>query len=251
MRPFIGASGASFEQAGQRLTKRCHNAIEQATWLRMASVLPLVDGVRCVEVYAVDANSYTMEHITGHLATVEPSTQVTRALFAQIGKWRGIRPANNATWDSYLDRLQEHCDDANSEILRTALNIITLSEPFPESFNHGDITYENVLIQPDNAYCLIDPNYSPGLYQSFILDFGKMLQSTHTRYHALFNTNTGINLGMHDELLCGLLREAGHYHQALLACLTHIIRLAKYRRDEINKVETLAQELLGELKCLS
>lgn len=251
MRPFVGASGAAFEQAGQRLTKRCRNAIEQATWLRMASVLPLVDGVRCVDVYAVDAHSYTMEHITGHLATVEPSTQVTRTLYAQVNKWSEIPPTNNATWDSYLDRLREHCDDADSETLRRALAYISASEPFPASFNHGDLTYENVLIQPDNAYCLIDPNHSPGLYQSFMLDFGKMLQSTHTDYHAAFNTNTGINLTMHDHTLCDLLRNAGHYQQALLACLTHIIRLAKYRRDEITKVEALAQRLLEELKCSS
>lgn len=247
--PFAGASGAHFTQVGQRLVKRCHNAVEQATWLRMASVLPLEAGLRCVEVYAVTADAYTMEHVTGHLATAEPGTKATRTLYAQVERWRHIPPITNATWPGYLARLEEHCQIANNATVWEAYRYVT-SQPSPtQSFNHGDLTYENVLIQSDNDYCLIDPNYSPGLFQSYILDYGKMLQSTHTDYHAIFNSNVGINLGMNDNTLCGLLRNAGHYHQALTACLTHVIRLAKYHTAEIDKVEALAGTILEELSC--
>ena len=108
-----------------------------------------------------------------------------------------------------------------------------------------------MLIQADTSCCLIDPNHSPGLYQSYALDYGKMLQSTHTDYHATFNSNIGINLAMNDATLVTLLRNGGHYHGALLACLTHIIRLAKYHLTEIEKVEALAKPLLEELACTS
>ena len=251
MRQYVGASNARFQQVGQRLIKTCDNAIEQATWLRMASVLPLEPGLRCVEVYAADATSYTMEHVTGHLATAEPGTRVTRTLYAQVDRWRRIPTTTTATWDSYLARLEQHCRLARSGVLWRALETVKAEPPPPPSFNHGDLTYENVLIQADTSCCLIDPNHSPGLYQSYALDYGKMLQSTHTDYHATFNSNIGINLAMNDATLVTLLRNGGHYHGALLACLTHIIRLAKYRLTEIEKVEALAKPLLEELACTS
>jgi hypothetical protein len=251
MRSFIGASGAQFEQSGQVLIKRCHNAFEQAAWLRTASILPLEDGVRCVEVYAADADAYMMEHITGHLATEEPTTQVTHTLYAQVNRWRYIPPTSNATWHQYLDRLEDHCAVAQSATLWDAYAIICHHKGLTPSFNHGDLTYENIVIQSDNTLVLIDPNFAPNIYQSFILDYGKMLQSTHTDYHRIFKSNTGINLEMQDEALCHLLKAAGHYEDALLACLSHVVRLAKYRLTEIDKVEALAQPLIRELTCTS
>lgn len=248
--PFVGASGASFTRTGQRLTKTCDNAVEQATWLRMAAVLPLEERLRCVEVYAVTANDYTMEHVTGHLATVEPSTNTTRTLYAQVGRWRQIPPITNATWDGYLDRLRSHCAAAKSRVLWGAYALLEGERAPAASFNHGDLTYENVVIQSDTCW-LIDPNYSPGLFQSYVLDYGKMLQSTHTAYHAIFNRNVGTNLAHHDATLCGLLRAEGQYRASLVACLSHVIRLAKYNLGAIDKVEALTEPLLEELTCSS
>lgn len=251
MRDFVGASNARFQQVGQRLTKTCDNAIEQATWLRMAAVLPLEPGLRCVGVHAATATDYTMEHVTGHLATVEPGTHVTRTLYAQVERWRRIPTTTQATWGSYLVRLEAHCRLARSDVLWAALDVVKGEPPPPPSFNHGDLTYENVLIQSDTTYCLIDPNYSPSLYQSYALDYGKMLQSTHTAYHATFNSNVGADLATCDATLVHLLRAGGHYRYSLVACVTHVIRLAKYRQNEIHKVEALAKPLLEELTCTS
>lgn len=251
MRAFIGASGAQFEHSGQTLIKRCSNAFEQAAWLRTASILPLEQGVRCVEVYAADADAYMMEHITGHLATEEVGTRVTNTLYAQVNRWRYIPPTANATWNQYLDRLEDHCAVAQSATLWDAYAVVSTHKPLGASFNHGDLTYENVVIQSDNTLVLIDPNFAPNIFQSYLLDYGKMLQSTHTDYHRTFKSNTGINLEMQDAQLCYLLKADGHYQEALLACLSHIIRLAKYRLNEIDKVEALAQPLIRELTCTS
>lgn len=251
MRDFIGASGAHFEHNGQTLIKRCPNAFEQASWLRTASILPLEEGVRCVQVYAADADAYLMEHITGHLGTEEPTTNITDRLYAQINRWRYIPPTSNATWDNYLERVKHHCITVQSATLWDAYSVLAAHKPFTPSFNHGDLTYENVLIQSDNTLVLIDPNSAPNIYQSFILDYGKMLQSTHTAYHNTFKSNIGNNLDMQDATLTRHLKQDGHYEDALTACLSHIIRLAKYRLEEINKVEALAFALMKELQCIS
>lgn len=243
-----GASGATLNQFGDLVRKSCNDALEQVQWFREAKYYETVDGIRIIDVYEHGLRWYTMQHISGHIATHEPQTVFIERMYEQINHWRTIYPTTNGTWSSYINRLYEHAETTKSHLLHIAVEMVEAYEPFEQSFCHGDLTLENILIDHNGDAWLIDPNRKDDLFQSWILDCGKLLQSTHTQYHRLFNSHAGLQLRKHDAVLCELLRADKVYEQALVGCLTHIIRLCKYRQNEIDKVELLAFTLMKELQ---
>ena len=246
-----GSSGAVLLQQGDFVTKVSDATDREVAWLTQAQAIGFVDGVERVGLRDVGVGRYTMRHIVGHLATHEPTTAVVTRLYGQTKEWAKVAATSNATWHSYIKRLHEHAIIADSSIITGAVQLLANSKPLPSTFCHGDLTLENVIIGFDGVAVLIDPNYSTDLFQSWLLDCGKLLQSTHTDYHAIFDSNASVCLAQQDKALCELLIADGIYIDSLVACLSHIIRLAKYKRTEIDAVETLAMRLIGELECLS
>ena len=246
-----GASGASLKQQGDLVTKSCTDALEQVRWFADARKFGFVDGVSAVNIYWNSIRTYTMNHVTGHVATHEPQTVYLERIYEQVRYWGDLYPMNFATWQSYIDRLYEHAETTTSHIIRQAVEVIEQSPELDQSFCHGDLTLENIIIDHDGTAWLIDPNSNGSLYQSWILDCGKLLQSTHTDYHRIFDSHAGVNLRKHDAMLKEMLVADGIYRPALVACLSHIVRLCKYRKDEIDKVEELAVPLMMELEWTS
>lgn len=246
-----GWSGAVLRQEGDHITKVCDDASQQVQWFKEANRFGMVDGIRTVDIYWHNIRRYTMNHVVGHLATHEPQTTFISRLYEQIKHWQSVYPLNFATWDSYVQRLYEHAETTDSSLIFQAVEMVEQCKPLEQSFCHGDLTLENMIVDASGDVWLIDPNFGGNLYQSWLLDAGKLLQSTHTRYHELMGSNAGVTLRKHDQILRGRLERDGVYQDALVACLTHIIRLCKYQPDRIDAVEALALPLMKELAWIS
>lgn len=239
-----GASGAFVNLNGDRVSKICNDAFFQVEWFGLAAQHGLVAGVRVPAAELLALREYHMEFIRGHCATSEPSVMFLETLLKQVMVWRDSPPQTAGSWDSYIERLEEHVKIGDTGEMREALSLVQAAEQLPASFCHGDFTLENILIESDGTCVLLDPNHKRGLFQSYVLDLGKLLQSTHARYHEVFLSHHGVDLSRHDALLISYLKKEGLWREALLACISHVIRLRKYRPEP---ERPLADEMLSKL----
>ena len=221
------------------------DADDQITWLARAAAGPLVPGVRPVRVLERTTGGYLMERIPGPVLADESDVsginRRTSLVLAQVEAWSSMPADNDAAWETYLERLERH-GAGHGGAVRRALDAVRDIEPFPRSWCHGDLTLENVLCGEDDTV-LIDPNYSRTLYQSHVLDYGKILQSTRTPFHRAISVRAGAltEAGRTAETF---LRERGLYHLALQACLTHAVRLVRHWPGYQHEIEDLIEGVL-------
>ena len=244
-----GASGAGINLCGDYVIKNCRDAEHQVDWFVKAKRHGLKKGVRLPYTDLEDPKTYRMEFIRGHMATAEPTVLFIDTLLSQITHWSHIPSDSNASWDDYLHRIEEHVRVGLSCEMKSAFSYLENMDPFPASFCHGDLTFENVLIESDGTLVLIDPNFKPNLYQSYMLDVGKLLQSTLADYHKVFGSNFAIDLSRHTtHLLKRVSHEVGdalYEKRARASLISHIVRLRKYRpASQRPIVDNLLAELL-------
>jgi hypothetical protein len=246
-----GNSGALLQFSGDYVLKSCPNAVQQCEWFSYAQSAGLVDGVRLPYVELVNDESYRIEYVRGYSATQITSVQDFARLVKLVEYW-GSQPAvTKANWLSYLVRLEKHVRVSNSPEMEAALDIACRYN-LPGSFNAGDLTLENVLVEDSGEMVLIDPNYDPGLFQSWLLDFGKLLQSTHSDYHRVFNSSPGADPQPLFQYLRSYLQDRNLWELALVAELTHVMRLRKYRpENERWLVDKILGNLIAEIQELS
>jgi hypothetical protein len=239
-----GSSGASLTFCGDFVLKRCADAANQHDWFRLASTTHLCEGIYLPRTQLQDQASYLVEFIQGTCATAFSSTQIIDKLCDQIDAWRNHSSQSVSTWNNYLDRLEDHARTAQSAIVSSAVEFIKTQEPFPASFGHGDLTLENVIVAPSGKIFLIDPNNKPDVFQSWLLDYGKLLQSIHADYHRVFSSHAGVDPA---PLLAHVRSRLGGrlFQQAINAEITHLIRLRKYRspREAVAVDGLIAQNL--------
>lgn len=227
----MGSSGAILSARGDFVTKYCSDARCQAEWFSVASTLGLPDGVVTPEISFVGDDFYTMEFIEGHEATREPSLRAIELMVKTCEVFSSCPQRTTGDWESYLCRLEDHVRCGDSPVMRESMSHVEKSDPLVPSFCHGDLTLENTLVS-DSAVVLIDPNFKPGLFQSYLLDFGKILQSTHAHYHRVFDSHNGVRLTRHAAWVEARLKRTAEWKQAVLAAVSHIIRLRKYQPPE-------------------
>jgi thiamine kinase-like enzyme len=240
-----GASGAGLKLTGDIVTKTCKDATEQHNWFCHAESIGTIRGVRLPKTFLETAERYKIEFIEGHEATRDQSLKPLQTCLNQILAWSHCKPQANGAWDGYLTRLEDHVRLANSREIKCAHALLARTTPFPATFCHGDLTLENVLIaNSDQQLVVIDPNFKQGLFQSYILDIGKLLQSTHAGYHRVFRSHLGVDLSRHDRWLVSELKRLDLWEQSHLACISHLIRLRKYRPEsERHLVDQLIKTL--------
>ena len=242
-----GNSGASLNFAGDYVLKECSNAKDQCEWFGYAQSAGLVDGVVLPYVELVTPTSYKIEYVSGYSATQITSVQDLQRLVNLIEHWRKQPASNTASWQSYLLRLEDHVRVSNSPEMEAAFELVSHYE-LPSSFSHSDLTLENVLVRNNGEMVLIDPNFAPGLFQSWLLDYGKLLQSTHSDYHRIFNSSPGADPEPLLQYLRSHLQSIGHWELAQIAEISHLMRLRKYRAsEEWPKVDGILERLMGEI----
>lgn len=244
-----GASGANLSLKGDWAVKTCSDAIEQVSWFAHAKRIGLTSGVRLPNTILEESNKYRIEFIEGHEATKDYSLGPLKVCFHQVMSWSKQKAESNGTWDGYLARLEDHVKVASSPEMKAAMIYLEKAKEPPSSFCHGDFTLENILIaNRDQKMVIIDPNFKTGLFQSFILDLGKLLQSTHANYHLIFDSHHGVNLSRHDLWLTDQIKRLDLWELSYAACISHIVRLRKYRPDsQQHLVDQLLSSLLKEL----
>ena len=242
-----GSSGATLDFSGDFIRKKCKDAAEQCDWFRTASRYTLVPGIRLPQTTCVSSSEYDIEFVEGVCGTQIESTRLIDTLVDQTLLWSKVPSTRTADWASYKDRLQsEHVTLADSDIVRRTFEILDEIEPLPSSFSHGDLTLENIIVENNGGIVLIDPNFKQNLFQSYVLDLGKLLQSVHSDYHRLFNSHPG---GDPAPLCAHLRQRLGQplWTQALAAEMSHVVRLRKYRpSDQWPEVDRLLTRLLAE-----
>ncbi len=242
-----GSSGATLDFSGDFIRKKCKDAGEQCEWFRIASRYTLAPSVRLPQTICVSDSDYDIEFIEGVCGTQIESTRLIDTLVDQVFLWSKLPASRHTDWGSYKERLHlEHVSLTDSEIVRRTFDFLDEIVPLPSSFSHGDLTLENIIVENNGGIVLIDPNFKTNLFQSYVLDLGKLLQSVHSDYHRLFNSHPGCDPAP----LCAHLRQRlgkPLWTQALAAEISHVIRLRKYRPSaQWPTVDRLLGQLLAE-----
>ena len=188
---------------------------------------------------------YLMEFVSGHTALHDTGTWAIRRMLAQALRWQRVLPATTGTWDNYIARLEDHTRHAQSKAMSLAQAWVEDRRALQTSFCHGDMTLENAIVRNGTEQVvLIDPNFKTGLFQSFSLDLGKLLQSTHAKYHSVFQ-DIHVDLRRHDLWLQKQLRKRDLWDDAYTALVSHVMRFRKYRPSlQHSKVDDLLIHLI-------
>lgn len=239
----------SLARTAEGIVKETDDAVNQVAWLQYVDKTITVDGLRPVKVLKSTRGRYVMEFVHGSVLADVPDTEIMHksilCLLAQIETWRESPSDNDTSWAEYIERLYSHAVYVGSRTGMQAVDIVAAGTPFARSWCHGDMTLENILVDT-NGVTMIDPNYQSDLYQSYMLDYGKILQSTHTSFHAEISPRYG-NLGYAREIVENHLRERDQYTDALRACLSHVVRLLSHWPAHTYHVEAIIQNLMRTL----
>jgi hypothetical protein len=241
---------------GDWVRKTCADAREQHSWFNLAREQRLAPGLYIPFSQYLHDSTYRVEKISGF-----PGTQIQRfsyifPILEQVEIWSRVPARRTNSLESYLDRINDaHVKGAGSQLMADAMDFLyanVTEEEFPPSFCHGDLTLENIILTTDDRLAIIDPNFKEDLYQSFVLDYGKILQSIHSNYHIRFNSCPGADQRWMYGRVKRYLEMRGCLKGALLAEISHIMRLRKYRpENQRADVDSLLGELLASCQLMA
>ena len=227
-----GSSGSDLTLKGDWILKNCSDSQSQVAWFVEAEGKRVARDIYLPLVREIDSSSYEIEKVSGVLGTGVNSFSLILKLYDQIKIWSEY-PCERGDILSYIVRMREQHIFQHSppEVLEVMefLEKYMPSSHFPGTFCHGDLTLENILVRQDGKVALIDPNNKGNLFRSYILDLGKILQSIHSDYHRMFDSNPGVDQTWMWENFRALLERDGLLKPALLAEISHLLRLRKYR----------------------
>lgn len=246
-----GSSGATLEFRGDWIHKECKDAESQVRWFREAEEIGTLPHIYLPAVERTGEFSYKIERLSGIPGTFSPSIDTIYLLLEQVQEWAKAGTPQIATSPGYVGRIiDEHLPLAEDSIpMKKAISFLSVEWDIhlPGTFCHGDLTLENCILMPNGQIGLIDPNNKPGLYKSWVLDIGKILQSIHSDYHRLFDSCPGVEQTWMYKEFRETLKERGVLRSSLLAEISHIVRLRKYRPDhQRDSVDSLLERLLQE-----
>lgn len=227
-----GMSGAEVMHDDRYVHKTANNTQNVVLWYNMAQRY----GFNVPGIHKVIGNTMTMDYIDGityenHMKACEPNFT---AVLDLCKTFNGFPPMNNASFDSYIDRIGTHYENSKLRINGIDRYIVKLSNSanrIPATFNHGDLSIDNIILK-DRKLFLIDPIYEPTLYSSYMIDLAKFVMSLNrfklTDDYTRFYINGGI---------CGMDTDT-----IRLLEISHWIRFYKYtnNREEVaHQISTL------------
>lgn len=174
---FIGRSGATVQQLGREVVKTCSTAKQQFTWLKKAQAL----GYAVPHTHSLLPGSFIMEHIEG---SQDILALVTSDLITLAQSFK-VHPHPRYPFRTYFDYALRHYSDSADQVwsLFTVDEVAQLDQE--GSFCHGDMTLSNMILR-QGTIVLIDPSYKEGIWQSHLIDIGRLAQSAllhwETRY---------------------------------------------------------------------
>jgi hypothetical protein len=145
------------------VVKRSASSVSEYKWYSHAS-----EFVTTAEVLSYDRDTITTRHIQG-TAFDNPNLSVL-----VLSKFKNQPPISEANFNSYIDRIKSHSLKNKNLVNVTSLVDRLKDMDVPNTFNHGDFSVDN-MIQTKSELILIDPIFSPNLFQSYYLDIAKHL----------------------------------------------------------------------------
>lgn len=142
-----------------------------------------------------------------------------------------------------------------NSLLNEALDELTIYDwsRFGETFCHGDLTLENIIVHNNELYII---DFLDSFYNSWILDIGKLMQDVQAlwsyRNDKTVNTNTLIRLIVFRDILvekiCGNNIEI--YMDIYHALLLHLVRIYPYAKDR-ETIDFLNEKTVSVLQIIN
>lgn len=230
-RKLEGGSGATIEVIGDRVIKRGKDLKKQVQWYGLVGGL-----VKTPKIYNFFDDTIDMEFVDGislnQAATSDLLTGIVNDCvnIAQSVQWNSD---DFALWSTMVGRVQDHLEHNAIPYENEIVKLLNSDKTHTymngrRTMMHGDFTLSNMILRGNDVY-YIDPNYIPGVYSSYILDFGKLYQSLHHSYEETFMgewkgiSKAKLFVALEDNLVDEEIR------YATLAELVHYIRMIKYK----------------------
>jgi capsule biosynthesis phosphatase len=178
-----GRSGANLLRVGDEVVKTCSNATMQTEWIRRADDY----GFSVPVVLSESPTGYRMDFIEGTPAWADVTTSTVRAMarFIEVASNLPPIPGYSGSFASYVKRSVRKLP---RELQEKIADLSTRWESYcdnQQSFCHGDLTLDNMIDSPFGQI-MIDPSVQEGIWSSWLIDVGRVLQSLEHRYEEEF-----------------------------------------------------------------
>lgn len=256
-----GGSGSKIYREGSRVVKTCKNAVDQEEWYKVFNGLNHPKCIKAPEVHSRVVDTLYMDYVGEKEPWDFEACEIALSLRKYFDWARNAEPMYDSDFQTYIDRVNEHLTLFSDPVLAGEIQGL-LSENLDDfnryrSFCHGDLTLSNIRISEDYSHnefdsCysdmliptlhLIDPNCPKGVYSSFLLDLGKLMQSIVYEYEYKFGiTSERLDLKWHFVLpyISSFIEDPKEIalidKLSKIACLTHFVRMRKYKKTEAEK----------------
>ena len=235
-----GGSGATIIRQGDRVYKTEDNALNTATWYKIAGAFFDVP-----KLHSVIGDTICIEYVEPDLSMGLPFKKMDNILEI-FDIFSSLPPIEESvSWSMYVDRLDNHIqlnpfiiEDSVYDEVKSVIKNLSGSSLYV-SFCHGDFSLDNILLRENGSSCLIDPIYKPKeVPQSWLLDVSKFLHSLR-RYDYKY-------------LYEYVLHTFSHYETILLSLeISHWIRIYKYlpegsfeRTNVISQIAKIGERMM-------
>jgi hypothetical protein len=145
---------------------------------------------------------------------------------------------NTLAFNKKIDKLSQELLPLNNDVVNDAIAVLKTHDwhEFKQSFCHGDLTLENIIVKGDQLY-LID--FLDSFYDCWMLDVSTLLQDVQTmwsyRKEEKININTLIRLIIFRDILIDDIKgKVGDlYVETYYALLLKLIRIFPYTKDQL------------------
>lgn len=164
-----GRSGASVKRIDEQIIKTCTNAKEQFQWLKLARER----GFPVPDVFTLSPGSYSMQHVS----RVPVPENYAELIETVLNKFKQ-EPNEAYPFSTYLKYVMRNITDKKHKysIARCFTKAERREYEAQRSWCHGDMTLSNIIWNGTDPI-LIDPSYKTGMWQSYLIDVGRLMQS--------------------------------------------------------------------------
>lgn len=139
---------------------------------------------KCIPNITALEEQYTYLFIEGRHATRDDEHKIFETAAMHIWHDAGEKYLTRREVNSYVNYIRDRAQEAGLKDWRFVEKALMHIEQTAHQFVlnvHGDLTFENIIITPDDQIVFIDPGLPRGMYTP-ALDFGKILQSSVMRW---------------------------------------------------------------------
>lgn len=170
----------------------------------------------------------------------------------EIGKIKGLVDAlvDNVDKEKYVEKneantifIKKFSDlqlklAGNNMVIDEAFNLLMSHDwsPFSHSFCHGDMTLENIIVKNDELYFI---DFLDSFYDSYLMDFGTLLQDVQVMWSYRKDKNVDMNLILRLVVFRDLLidsiceKNESLVKEVYFALLQKLVRILPYTNDEL------------------